>query len=205
MIAEIDRRLESLFAIYYDLQRAERLQDSRAAQARLAEGLQESCLLLQDLLRLCEIVTKRGQASRKAPQVLQKLSDPEEMRHFIETERKVLDSTHLSNRTKDHVIYLLSNLIPRVREQRVLSTQWIRALGSLARDVCRESGRRVSSKRHRSLLKRVAIAAAGGLVVVLNTTVPAAAPIAVQSVAAGGWMIEFAVAGQLDDWLIREE
>ncbi len=205
MIAEVDRRLDRLFDVYYDVESAERLEDAREMRAKLSEGLQESCLLLQDLSRLLERAARRDPLVGARPQALQKLRDPDELREFLKGERKVLDSTNLSKRTKDHVISLLSYLIPRLHEGRVVSTHSMRALGSLVRDVCRESGRQVSRKRHMPLLKRAVIAATGGVVAVVNMTVPFAAPIAVYSVAAGIEIIEFAVFGQLDDWVIRGE
>lgn len=132
MVQELDKRVGRIFQHYNNVRRAEITRNSKLLRRSLADGLAESCSLLQEIM---EDKTLRSLASeRKALQMLK--AKRGKLDGFLKAEGELLKRTKLKS---DAIDSLLDAVKVVVKSGQRKTGDWRESLRQFARVVCDEA------------------------------------------------------------------
>jgi hypothetical protein len=199
MILKFDERINRVYQIYDDLRRAELRGEADAVREKIAEGLVESCLLLQDIL--ADDILGQIQLNPKDVKVIQTLTEQGKLEKFLnDVERKFLEFTKLNPEAIDE---LLEEVLVNIKPTEAPNPKWKEHLRSFTITVCDEARKAAKTVKHLPLFRRVFFAAGGAMVALINLVglpnIPIPPPIKGSSVTIGIWCIGKATEGILED------
>ena len=199
IIAEIDKRLNAIYAAHDALRRAEVEEDKKTAEEKLSEGLSLSCLFLTDLRGDSNLTSLKG--DNKAVLVLRRMAKENRLETFLNVERTLLGQTKLEPAAIDELMRALG----RAAEKAEVDDHWQGNLERFTSLVC-SSARGVSaSMRRRPLLRRAFVAGGGGIIALANAVPPVSfplpAPFVSFSITAGLFLMHKAFESEIDELL----
>lgn len=195
-------RTQKLFEINDEIRKATIVEDTVLARSKVADGLVESCLLLQDMLNSQDL--RRAQVDPSAWMHFRNLKQQGNLNGFLDLERKLLSQTKLGPAAVELIVAALHQIIDSmITRSGHLDSNWRDTLDALSNLVCDKATQQARELRRRPLLRRAFLAAGGSTVTMLNLFPPFAIPpqLATSSVSVGIWLIGFAAEGTLDDWV----
>lgn len=160
MQGKLDKRINEIFKCYEDVRLADVQGDPTRLRRRLAEGLAQSCLTLQEVQEI-EMLTSVKPDKRTS----MILAQGAQLKKFLAVERRLLEFTKLD---PGPLHYLMEALRLTLESKSEAPEGWRQDLETLTTLVCGEAKKRAVEQRSRSLLRRAIVAAGGGLVATMN-------------------------------------
>jgi hypothetical protein len=201
-IEDIARRVQRIYEIHSDVLAAEGTGRMEKAREKLIDGLGISCVLFRELLN--DTALGSAKPNPEAWEDLRKLIQEERYQTFLKEETELLRHAGVSNAVSNEIVSEMDRILKQIAQERTIIKQdWPLRLEKLAGRVC-DTAKQANFDRERSqLLGHAKKGAAGGLVVLINTSAPALFPpiawVAHHSVAAGVSLIESAAGDTIGD------
>jgi hypothetical protein len=202
MSTEFVRRMQNLYQIDDGIRRAELVGDKAAIRIKLVDGLVESCLLLQEMLRSKELGGTKP--NPEGWQFFQGLVKEKKLHEFLDQERKFLSMTALEPVAVDLIVGALGQMVNLMIAQKGrIDISWWSQLDKLSHLVCDRASKEAGDLSRRPFIRRAFLAAGGSTVVMLNLGPPLAIPpeVVAGSISVGTWLIGKAAEGALDHWV----
>lgn len=202
MSTDFVRRTQNLFCLSDDARRAEVAKDEQGAHAKVIDGLAESCLLLQEMLKSDEL--GRTQVDPDVWKYFRDLKANGKLGDFLKIERSLLEATALEQPAIDYVMRALERTIGlMIMHEGKLNSFWMNQVSIFSKLVCGQAAQLSRDRRRHVLLRRTFLAAGGSTVAMLNLFPPIliAPAISTASVSVGVWLIDKAAEGALDNWI----
>ncbi|MDH3346794.1 MAG: hypothetical protein OEM02_01660 [Desulfobulbaceae bacterium] len=205
MISDLDNYINYLFEIYDDLRSSE-LQEKKddATKEKVAKGLKESCLILQDILG--SNLLDQIQLTLKDVEVIRLLIEKGTFENFINNfERNFLELTKINPLIINE---LLKEILVSIKSTETPNPKWKENFRLFTNTVCVESQEVTNTAKHIPLLRRVLLATGGVLIAYINlvklpdVTIPS--PVKGVSMAVGIWCISLATE-DIFDKLLRQK